>query len=204
MVRARFRGRVTYAAIPVERVDWTPFDIMSVELIRSAEVAGQFREGIRSLVAGGKPVAITGFGTAAYRGAGGRGGRVMEILEYDEGAFTPVRLNGSTSATRLARPRTWPSRWRSSMRRASTAPSCSSSRSTAFRPAPMAIPVSTWIWPAWASSNAEGPQRRYLPQHGLGAQGRLHRRRRVLPQLTASGNVRPVVKPRCQWLRPLR
>jgi hypothetical protein len=93
-VRERFRGRVTYAAIPVERVDWTLFDIMSVELIRSAEVAGQFREGVRSLVAAGKPVAITGFGTAAYRGAGDRGGRVMEILEYGEDAVTPVRLDG--------------------------------------------------------------------------------------------------------------
>jgi hypothetical protein len=94
VVRERFRGRLTYAAIPVERVDWTPFDIMSVELIRSAEVAGQFREGVRSLVAGGKPVAITGFGTAAYRGAGDRGGRVMEVLEYEEGTGIPVRLNG--------------------------------------------------------------------------------------------------------------
>jgi hypothetical protein len=93
-VRERFRGQVTYAAIPAERVDWTLFDIMSVELIRSAEVAGQFREGVRSLVAGGKPVAITGFGTAAYRGAGDRGGRVMEIIEYDDGTGAPVRLNG--------------------------------------------------------------------------------------------------------------
>jgi hypothetical protein len=93
-VRGRFRGRVTYAAIPFERVDWTLFDIMSVELIRSAEVAGQFREGVRTLVAGGRPVAITGFGTAAYRGAGDRGGRVMEIIEYDEGTGAPVRLDG--------------------------------------------------------------------------------------------------------------
>jgi hypothetical protein len=95
MVRERFRGRITYAAIPLERVDWTPFDITSVELIRSAEVAGQFRDGVRSLVAGGKPVAITGFGTAAYRGAGDRGGRVMEVLEYGEDTVTPVRLDGA-------------------------------------------------------------------------------------------------------------
>jgi hypothetical protein len=94
VVRERFRGRITYAAIPVERVDWTPFDITSVELIRSAAVADQFREGVRNLVAAGKPVAITGFGTAAYRGAGDRGGRAMEILEYDNGTATPVRLNG--------------------------------------------------------------------------------------------------------------
>jgi hypothetical protein len=36
-VRRRFGGRVTYAAIPFEVTDWTPFDIVSVELIRSAE-----------------------------------------------------------------------------------------------------------------------------------------------------------------------
>jgi hypothetical protein len=94
VVRERFRGRLTYAAIPFERVDWALFDIVSVELIRSAEVADQFREGVRALVAGGKPVAIAGFGTAAYRGAGDRGGRVMEVIEYDKDTGAPVRLNG--------------------------------------------------------------------------------------------------------------
>ena len=94
VVRERFQGRVTYAAIPAERVDWMPFDIISVELIRNAEVAGQYREGVRTLVAQGKPVAITGFGSAAYRGAGDRGARAMEIIEYDEGTGAPVRLNG--------------------------------------------------------------------------------------------------------------
>jgi hypothetical protein len=44
-------------------------------LYRSAEVADQFAEGVRTLVAQGKPVAITEFGTAAYRGAGDLGGR---------------------------------------------------------------------------------------------------------------------------------
>jgi hypothetical protein len=87
-------GKITYAAIPPERVDWTPFDIVSVELIRSAEVAGQFREGVRTLVAGGKPVAITGFGAATYRGAGDRGGRAMEIIESDKDTGAPVRLDG--------------------------------------------------------------------------------------------------------------
>ena len=93
-VRRRFGGRVTYAAIPFEVTDWTPFDIVSVELIRSAEVAGQFREAVRALVAGGKPVAITGFGASTYRGAGDRGGRGMEIVEYDEDTGAPARLNG--------------------------------------------------------------------------------------------------------------
>ena len=94
VVRERFGGRITYASIPFEQVDWTLFDIVSVELIRSAEVASQFREGVRSLVAGEKPVAITGFGTAAYLGAGDRGGRFMDVLEYEKDTGTPVRLNG--------------------------------------------------------------------------------------------------------------
>ena len=93
-VRRRFLGRVTYAAIPFEVSDWALFDIVSVELIRSAEVAGQFAEAVRALVAGGKPVAITGFGASTYQGAGDRGARGMEIVEYDEDTGAPVRLNG--------------------------------------------------------------------------------------------------------------
>jgi len=93
-VRKHFGGKVTYAAIPAERVDWAPFDIVSLELIRSAAVAGQFRDGVRRLVAAGKPVAITGFGTPAYRGAADRGGRAMEIVEYDADTGAPLRLNG--------------------------------------------------------------------------------------------------------------
>jgi hypothetical protein len=92
-VRERFQGRITYACIQFERVDWTLFDITSVELIRSAEVADQFQEGVRGLVARGKPVAITGFGTATWRGAGDVAPRSMAIVEYDE-AGHPVRLTG--------------------------------------------------------------------------------------------------------------
>jgi hypothetical protein len=93
-VRERFQGRLTYASIQFEQVDWTLFDIMSVELIRSAEVAGQYRQAIRSLVAAGLPVAITGFGAATFHGAGDRGGRGMEIAEYDAETGAPVRLTG--------------------------------------------------------------------------------------------------------------
>ncbi|TVT52058.1 hypothetical protein FNH05_13600 [Amycolatopsis rhizosphaerae] len=92
-VREHFHGKVTYACIPFERVDWALFDVMSVELIRSAEVADRFQEGVRTLVAQGKPVAITGFGTATWRGAGDMAPRSMEIVEHDETGH-PVRLNG--------------------------------------------------------------------------------------------------------------
>jgi hypothetical protein len=93
-VRARFGGRTTYAAVPFEQIDWSPFDVVTVELIRSAEVADRFRDGVRGLVAGTtKPVAITGFGTATWRGAGETAPRSMEIIEYDA-AGRPCRLDG--------------------------------------------------------------------------------------------------------------
>lgn len=92
-VRERFRGTVTYAAIPFEGVDWELFDVVTLELIRSAEVADRFRDGVRSLVAQPKPVAVTGFGTATWRGAGDVAPRSMEILETDEITGAPRRLN---------------------------------------------------------------------------------------------------------------
>ncbi|MER7007895.1 hypothetical protein ABT297_33295 [Dactylosporangium sp. NPDC000555] len=93
-IREHFHGKVTYAAIPFEGVDWDLFDFVTLELIRSAEVADRFRDGVRTLVAQPKPVAITGFGTATWRGASDVAPRSMEILEYDETTGIPVRLNG--------------------------------------------------------------------------------------------------------------
>ena len=67
---------------------------MSVDLYRSIEVADRFADGVRALVAQGKPVAITEFGAATFHGAGDRGARGLEIVEYDKDTGAPVRLNG--------------------------------------------------------------------------------------------------------------
>ncbi|MFB7909161.1 hypothetical protein ACFC1T_22275 [Kitasatospora sp. NPDC056076] len=91
-VRAHFDGPVTYAAVPLERVDWTPFDRISLDLYRSAGIADRFADGVRDLTAQGKPVAVTEFGSATYRGAGDRGALGLEVVEYD--ADGPVRLDG--------------------------------------------------------------------------------------------------------------
>jgi hypothetical protein len=96
-VREHFGGRVTYAAIPPERVDWTRFDIVSMDLYRSREIADRFTDGVRTLVAQGKPVAITEFGAATFRGAGDRGARGLEIIEWDEATGAPARLTGEYS-----------------------------------------------------------------------------------------------------------
>ncbi|MGW0231262.1 hypothetical protein ACWDWO_23390 [Actinopolymorpha singaporensis] len=94
IVREHFGGQITYAAIPLERVDWAPFDIVGVDLYRSAEVADQFADGVRALVEQGKPVAITEFGSGCYLGAGDLGARFMEIGEYDRHTGALLRLNG--------------------------------------------------------------------------------------------------------------
>jgi hypothetical protein len=94
VVRPRFGGKVTYAAMPFERVDWTPFDIISVDNYRSAEVADIYRAGMRAVVAQGKPVAITEFGSATYKGAADKGARGGEIIQWDHDTALPLGLDG--------------------------------------------------------------------------------------------------------------
>ncbi|MFB7051532.1 hypothetical protein ACFCXT_00110 [Streptomyces vinaceus] len=77
-VRSGFGGRVTYAAGPWEDVDWDPFDLVGIDAYRAAYNAHDFAGQLREIVAGGKPVAVTEFGTCAYRGAGDLGGMAWQ------------------------------------------------------------------------------------------------------------------------------
>jgi hypothetical protein len=61
-VRQVFGGRVTYASGKWEDVDWTPFDIVSVDLYRQRANAAVYAGQLRSSFAFGKPVAVTEFG----------------------------------------------------------------------------------------------------------------------------------------------
>ncbi|MBP2473417.1 hypothetical protein JOF53_002289 [Crossiella equi] len=92
-VRRHFGGRVSYAAIPFERVDWSPFDLVSVDLYRSAEVAEQYLPGLAALIAQGKPVAVTEFGSATHTGAAAKGARGGEIVRWRD--REPVGLTGA-------------------------------------------------------------------------------------------------------------
>ncbi|XXS72817.1 hypothetical protein WMF43_04890 [Sorangium sp. So ce131] len=65
---------------------------------RYAQIADRFPELIRAFVARGKaqgkPVAITEFGCATYRGAADAGPRGGEIVVWDQATATPLGLNG--------------------------------------------------------------------------------------------------------------
>ena len=100
IVRARFRGRISYASLPLEGVDWALFDIISTDAAyRTKSNEAHFRESIRAFVAQGraqgKPVAITEFGCTTYRGAAHGGGQdptFAMILWGNDGR--PIGLKG--------------------------------------------------------------------------------------------------------------
>lgn len=73
-VRAHFGGQVTYASGPWEPVDWAPFDFVSIDAYRAAQTTDTFRTHLREFFQHGKPVAVTEYGTCAYRGASDLGG----------------------------------------------------------------------------------------------------------------------------------
>jgi hypothetical protein len=80
-VRARFGGLVTYAAAAWEPVDWTPFDIVSVDAYRDAQNAAGYADQLRQNLSNHKPLAVTEFGCCTYRGAGDRGGMGWAIVD---------------------------------------------------------------------------------------------------------------------------
>jgi hypothetical protein len=77
-VRAHFGGRVTYAAAPWESIDWSPFDLVGLDAYRAAYNVDTFRSDLREHFRHGKPVAVTEYGTCAYRGAGDLGGMAWQ------------------------------------------------------------------------------------------------------------------------------
>jgi hypothetical protein len=99
VVSERFGGKISYASLPFEGVDWTPFDFISTDAgYRSIEVADRYRDDIRALVAQGtargKPAVITEFGCTTHHGAADLGGHGDRIVEWDGDDGRPIRLDG--------------------------------------------------------------------------------------------------------------
>ncbi|WP_322770356.1 hypothetical protein [Frankia sp. Cr1] len=95
-VRQVFHGSVTYASVPLEAVDWSPFDIVGVDLYRDARLRDRFSDLLGRYVTHERPVAITEFGCCTYRGAAAAGGRGFAIVDYpvSDRSGTLPRLNG--------------------------------------------------------------------------------------------------------------
>jgi hypothetical protein len=95
-VRQVFKGRVTYASVPLESVDWSRFDFVAVDLYRDVRIRDRFDDLLRRYFAHGRPVVITEFGCCTYRGAADAGGMGWAIVDLDiaEYANRLPELNG--------------------------------------------------------------------------------------------------------------
>lgn len=99
IARARFNGKLTYACLPFERVNWDLFDILATDAgYRSAALADRYPDLMRTYAAQGaelgKPVAVTEFGCVTYAGAADRAETGADVLVWDERTWTPLRLDG--------------------------------------------------------------------------------------------------------------
>ena len=80
VARGAFRGPITYASMPIEAVDWTPFDIVGVDYYRGKS-RDSYGERLKHYFECGKPVVVTEVGCCAYEGAEDRGGRGFLIVD---------------------------------------------------------------------------------------------------------------------------
>jgi len=68
-VRQTFKGEVTYFSVSFEKVDWSLFDFVGVDLYRDARIKSVFDKMAKGYLVYKKPVIIGEFGCCNYRGA---------------------------------------------------------------------------------------------------------------------------------------
>lgn len=90
--RERFAGPIGYASLPMESVDWAPFDFIATDAgYRDATNAAALPANLEAMTSHGKPFAVTEFGCAPFTGAADRGSR-GDVIGYDEQSGQAVRL----------------------------------------------------------------------------------------------------------------
>ena len=84
LVRERFGGPIGYASVPLDDVDWAPFDLIASDGgYRDATTAAAFPRSLAAAVGQGKPYAVTEFGCCTFRGAAEVAG-ATEPVTFDE------------------------------------------------------------------------------------------------------------------------
>ena len=75
---------MTYSSGPWEAVDWSPFDVVGVDLYRDARTGRRTSDDLRAYLGHGKPLIITEFGCCTFDGAADLGGGgFMEAMDGD-------------------------------------------------------------------------------------------------------------------------
>jgi hypothetical protein len=83
-VRQVFHGPVTYASLPMERVDWRPFDFVGLDYYRAKRGRNTYGAELRQWEVPGKPLVVTEVGLCAYRGAEDRGAAGFNIIDKSD------------------------------------------------------------------------------------------------------------------------
>jgi len=76
-VRSIFHGKLTYASLVWEQVDWDLFDFVGVDHYRTTKVEDKYVAMLEPSFKQGKPVVVTEFGYATTRGGIGDGGLLL-------------------------------------------------------------------------------------------------------------------------------
>lgn len=102
VVRKDFHGRVTYASIIWEKVDWNLFDFVGIDHYRAKPIEDRYIEMLKPLFAYGKPVVITEFGFATFQSEKGMAETLVGGGDVDS---TSQFLHQLPIVGRLVRPR---------------------------------------------------------------------------------------------------
>lgn len=81
VVKKHFYGKITYASASWENVNWSIFDIVSVNLYKAEFNKSFYLKILKRMASKGKPLAITEFGCCTYVGADKKGASGFTILD---------------------------------------------------------------------------------------------------------------------------
>jgi hypothetical protein len=98
-VRRVFGGPLTYASVPFEAVDWSLFDVISVDHYRNSKSEPRYTEVIRRYLGQGKPVVNAEFGHSSCTGDR------LGPMEFGEVNLASLALRRLPLAGRFVRPR---------------------------------------------------------------------------------------------------
>jgi hypothetical protein len=100
VARSAFHGPITYASILIEAVDWTPFDIVSVDYYRCKRSRSSYGERVNLYFATGNLWALRGSGAERRRAPRTKG----VVASLSSTAGTPIRSSPGTSVTSNFKP----------------------------------------------------------------------------------------------------
>jgi hypothetical protein len=79
-VREVFNGPLTYFSVPLEAIDWAPFDFVGVDFYRDARIKDVYGKMVKGYLVYNKPVLVGEFGCCTYQGAEQLGGNGFIIV----------------------------------------------------------------------------------------------------------------------------